>query len=469
VHRRDFLKLAGLSALSGLSTIELTPASLLAANNHAALPKALAQEKADFSLRIAPLKLELAPGRIVDTVGYNGTVPGPLLRVKEGQRVTIDVRNDSDVPELVHWHGLKVPSDVDGAMEEGTPMIPSGGEARYAFVARPTGTRWYHTHAVAGKDLRRSLYSAQYGFFYIEPRSEPGNYDQEIFIAMHQWEPYFVTMQDLRKGPPPNNGLEVMYRSASFNNKALGHGEPIRVKEGQRVIFRILNASATDEVSIALSGHTFRVIALDGNPLRTPRSLPVLTLAPAERVDAIVEMNQPGIWIFGSTADDERAMGMGIIVEYAGRSGEPRWSKPQAAKWEYTVFGNNGPTPEPDHRFALVFEKIPGGRGGFNHWTINGKSFPDTDPLPVQAGRRYRLVLQNKSGDAHPIHLHRHTFEITKFKDNGTSGVFKDVINVPRYQSAEVDFVADDPGLTLFHCHMQLHQDFGFMTLVKYA
>jgi FtsP/CotA-like multicopper oxidase with cupredoxin domain len=469
VHRRDFLKLAGLSALSELSTIELTPASLLAANNHAALPKALAQEKADLSLRIAPLKLELAPGRIVDTVGYNGTVPGPLLRVKEGQRVTIDVRNDSDVAELVHWHGLKVPSDVDGAMEEGTPMIPPGGEARYTFVARPSGTRWYHTHAIAGKDLRRSLYSGQYGFFYVEPTSEPGNYDHEVFIAVHQWQPYFVSMQDLKKGPPPNNGLEVMYRSASFNNKALAHGEPIRVKEGHRVIFRILNSSATDEVSIALPGHTFRVVALDGNSVRTPRSLPVLTLAPAERVHAIVEMNQPGIWVFGSTDDDERAMGMGIIVEYAGRRGEPRWSKPQEANWDYTVFGNNAQTPQPDHRFGLVFEKIPGGRGGINRWTINGKSFPDTDPLPVQTGRRYRLVLQNKSGDAHPIHLHRHTFEITKFEDKGTSGVFKDVINVPRYQSAEVDFVADDPGLTLFHCHMQLHQDFGFMTLVKYV
>lgn len=160
----------------------------------------------DFSLRIAPPKLEPAPGWIVDTIGYNGTVPGPLLRVKEGQRVTIDVRNDSDVAELVHWHGLKIPSDVDGAMEEGTPMIPPGSAARYTFIARPSGARWYHTRAIAGKDLRRSLYSGQYGFFYIEPKSEPGNYDQKVFIAMHHWQPHFVSMQDFKKGPPPNNG-----------------------------------------------------------------------------------------------------------------------------------------------------------------------------------------------------------------------------------------------------------------------
>ena len=116
---------------------------------------------------------------------------------------------------------------------------------------------------------------------------------------MHHWEPYFVSMQDIRKGPPPNNGLEVMYRSASFNDKALGHGEPIRVKDGQRVIFRILNASATDEVSIALAGHGFEVVALDGNPVPSPRIVAVLTIAPAERVDAIVEMNRSGVWLFG--------------------------------------------------------------------------------------------------------------------------------------------------------------------------
>jgi FtsP/CotA-like multicopper oxidase with cupredoxin domain len=192
-------------------------------------------------------------------------------------------------------------------------------------------------------------------------------------------------------------------------------------------------------------------------------------LAPAERVDAVVEMNLPGIWIFGSTDDAERSRGMGIVVEYAGRGGRPQWPKPPDSVRDYTVFGAKASTAEPDRTFHLVFEKIPGGRGGINRWTINGKSFPATDPPPVTTGRRYRVVLDNKSGDAHPIHLHRHTFEITRFAGKSTSGVLKDVINVPRYQSAEVDFVADDPGLTLFHCHMQLHQDFGFMTLVKYV
>jgi FtsP/CotA-like multicopper oxidase with cupredoxin domain len=469
MNRREFLQLAGVSALSGVSILSgCAPLVDRTARSSTSAAKQVS-DAAHFSLRIAPVKLDLSPKQTIQTIGYDGSAPGPLLRVKEGQRVTVDVKNDSDVPELVHWHGLYVPSEVDGAMEEGTPMVPPGSSRQYSFTAEPSGTRWYHTHAFAGKDLRRSLYSGQFGFFYIEPKNNPGQYDQEVFVAAHQWNPEFVSMQDIRKGPPPDNGMEVMYRAASFNDKALGHGEPIRVRASDRVLFHVLNASATDDIRLALPGHDFNVIALDGNPVPNPRAVPVLALAPAERVDAIVEMKQPGVWVFGATDDSMREMGMGVVVEYAGQRGAPQWSKPQSTSWDYTVFGTNTARPEPDHRFNLVFEKIPGGHGGFNRWTINGKSWPDVDPLVVKAGQRYRITMENRSGDDHPIHFHRHTFELTRFGGKTTSGIRKDTVNVPRRQTVGIDFVADDPGLTLYHCHMQLHMDFGFMALMKYG
>ena len=105
---------------------------------------------ADHTLRIAPLRLELAPGRVIDTFAYNGTVPGPVLRLREGRQVSIDIRNDTDVDDIVHWHGLYLPAQADGAMEEGSPMVTRGGMQRYTFTARPAGTRWYHSHDVAG-------------------------------------------------------------------------------------------------------------------------------------------------------------------------------------------------------------------------------------------------------------------------------------------------------------------------------
>src|SRR5581483_3722046 len=234
-------------------------------------------------------------------------------------------------------------------------------------------------------------------------------------------------------------------------------------------LFHALNASATDDISLALPGHEFRVLALDGNPVPNPRDVSVLTLAPAERIDAVVEMKQPGVWILGAAEDRLRELGLGAVVEYAGQVGAPRWSKPAASGWDYTVFGANARALEPDHRFQLVFEKIVGGRGGFNRWTINGQSWPDVEPLVVQAGRRYRIIMENKSGDDHPVHFHRHTFELIRIGGKTTAGIRKDTVNVPRRQSAEIDFIADDPGLTLYHCHMQLHMDFGFMGLMKYA
>jgi FtsP/CotA-like multicopper oxidase with cupredoxin domain len=112
---------------------------------------------------------------------------------------------------------------------------------------------------------------------------------------------------------------------------------------------------------------------------------------------------------------------------------------------------------------------VPGGRGGYNRWTINGKSWPDTNPLfTVREGRRYRLLLNNNSGDTHPVHMHRHTFEVTKIRDTAISGLMKDTISLPRYSTAEIDMLADDPGATFFHCHHQDHMDEGFAGLIIY-
>jgi FtsP/CotA-like multicopper oxidase with cupredoxin domain len=126
---------------------------------------------ADHTLRIAPLKLELAPGKLIDTYAYNSMVPGPLLRLPEGRQVSIDIRNDTDIDDIIHWHGLYVPSSVDGAMEEGSPMVAPGKTERYTFTPRPRGVRWYHSHDMAGKDLTRSVYSGMYGFLIVEPNT----------------------------------------------------------------------------------------------------------------------------------------------------------------------------------------------------------------------------------------------------------------------------------------------------------
>jgi len=424
----------------------------------------LSAQAADLTLRTAPVELEIAPRRTIKTIGYNGSVPGPVLRLREGKSVTVDVHNETPNPEVVHWHGLFIPSEVDGSMEEGTPMVPAHGSRRYAFVPRPSGTRWYHTHVSAGRNLKRSTYTGQFGFLYVEPKSDPGQYDAEVFLALHGWEPYLGTMDD------SEGTLDVIYQSYSVNSRSLGHGDPIRVKEGQRIMLRILNASATMLHRLALAGHKFEVIALDGNRVPAPREVDVLELGPAERIDAVVTMRQPGVWILGEVDDHVRNAGMGVVVEYAGRKGPPQWSAPPAARWDYTVFGRQGDSPHRDVEVVpLVFKRKFAGNRWVDNWTINGKSFPKTDPILVQTGRRYRLRLDNQSDESHPVHLHRHSFELTKFAGIATSGVVKDVVVVPARRQVEVDFAAENPGPSLLHCHMQLHMDYGFMTLVRYV
>ncbi|GGG92170.1 multicopper oxidase family protein [Silvibacterium dinghuense] len=428
----------------------------------AAAARLRAQQTADVTLEIAPLKLEIAPGKTISTLAYNGRVPGPLIRWPEGKAITMDVHNRTDIPEIVHWHGLWIPADQDGAMEEGSPMIAPGGERRYHFTPEPAGTRWYHTHTFAGHDLKRALYSGQFGCFYVEPKQEPGDYDQEVFLTLHDWNAYM--------GNGGDTSMDASYDYATINDRMLGHGEPIRVKQGQRVLFRIVNASATVTHWLGMAGHRMMVLSLDGNVVPVQKNIEALRLAPAERADVLIEMTRPGVWVLGETRDEVRRSGMGVVVEYAGASGEPQWIAPPEAVWDYAQFAHpQAEAAVPDHVLPLVFTSKFHGHGEFDSWMINGKSYPKTDTIMLEQGKRYRLQMVNKSMDDHPVHLHRHTFEVTSLDGRPMSGLRKDVVVVPGKSTAEIDFVAQNPGATLFHCHQQTHMDFGFMMLLRYS
>jgi FtsP/CotA-like multicopper oxidase with cupredoxin domain len=455
--------------------------------------------KADYSLNIATTPLELSPTRIVSVTTYNGLFPGPLLRLKEGRRVTVEVRNETDVPQQLHWHGQFVGTDVDGASEEGTPFIAPHSSRRISFVPGPAGLRFYHTHVRAGADLAAGQYSGLIGPVYIEPKDDQGRYDREVFLTMKEFQPTLSRGGDMamdflypaKTVPALKNagetsmnaslakgeahGYEVGYDSFTINGKMLGHGEPVRVKQGERVLFHVLNGSAGEIRSLALPGHSFTVLAMDGNPLPRPVRVPGLWLGTAERISAIVEMNHPGVWVMGDLADDDRKHGMGIVVEYAGYKGKPKWITPTPFKWNYARFGNPGAAPaHPEAVFDMLFEKQNAMMAGFNRWTINGVAYPmdeaEAQPLlHLREGKRYRIRMKNASDDIHPIHLHRHSFEVTRFAGQPMSGLMKDVVMVNGYQEVEIDFIANNPGLTLFHCHQQLHMDFGFMALFDYV
>ncbi len=444
----------GAGALAGTVALRRTAALL-----------AQAETPADYTIRIAQLRLEIAPGKTVKTTGFNGRVPGELIRLREGQQVTIDVVNETDSADIVHWHGLEIPSLQDGATEEGSPELAAhGGRQRYTWMARPAGFRWYHSHMTAGHHLDRATYSGEFGFLMIDGKSDPARYDQEIFLALHDWEGHAEGGSE--------GYQEVVYSYSTINDRMLGFGEPLHVREGQRVLLHILNASATLMHDLALPGHQFLVTALDGNPVARPARVQTLRLGPAERVDAVVEMQQPGVWVLGETNPVYRSRGMGIVVEYGNHSAAPQWRDPEKFDFQYEHFGgaaDASPAEGDEVAIPLVFRPKFEGYGDFDHWTINGEWWPKIKPVQLKEGTRYRLIFDNQSMDIHPVHLHRHTFELKTLDRRPTSGVRKDVVLLETRVKTEVVFTANNPGKTLFHCHQQDHMDSGFMMLFDYV
>jgi FtsP/CotA-like multicopper oxidase with cupredoxin domain len=453
----------------------------------------LPAEDPDYVIHIGTGLVEVAPQRIISTTTYNGKFPGPLLRFTEGKKTTVDIYNDTDRPEQLHWHGQFLSADVDGAAEEGTPYIPAHGMRREVFIPRPAGLRFYHTHTIAGADLSAGQYSGQVGVAFIQGNNTDRGYDREEFLLLKEFDSFFMRGGDMasdflsgemipelmemgkqadQAASSKVKGYEVGYKVFTINGKQLGHGPAIQVNYGERIMFHIVNGSGSEIRSLALPGHSFTIIEMDGFRVPRPATVPVLWLGTAERISAVVEMKNPGVWILGDLDDEDRGNGMGMVVQYSGHKGKPVWIKPKPFRWDYARFGNpNLKSPEPDQVIDMLFAKQNAANNGFNRWTINGVSFDMMTMKPMfhlKEGRRYRIRMRNASDDIHPMHLHRHSFEITKIGGKDTAGLIKDVVMLGGFQELEVDFVADNPGPSLFHCHMQLHMDFGFMALFDY-
>lgn len=262
-------------------------------------------------LRIRKGEIELADGHRIVTTTYNGQFPGPVLRATVGERVCVDVFNETDTTEQIHWQG----QDVVGA------AIPPNSRRRVEFTASRTGLYLYHSDVVAAGDLRAGLYSGQAGSLLVDPPGRPR--EHEWLVVLKGCEPFM--RRTLR-------GCEVGYSTITVNGRLPG--------QGQRGLVHLLNAGATETYHVELPGHGFEIVALDGNPLGTPLWAQSLQLSPGERVSARVAIDGAARWVVRET---DRAP-----APFSGRNGG-----------------------QPDFVRSLVLARHPAARSGFNRWSIN--------------------------------------------------------------------------------------------------
>jgi len=495
VSRRAFLTVAGRTGL-GAAALSLGGGSFLPRPG-AALPGAVRS----IELEARELTWELAPGRRVKAMAYNRHIPGPEIRLKEGERARIVLRNALAEPTTVHWHGVDVPNPMDGVPGITQKRVEPGGTFVYEFEARPAGTRWYHTHVEEHRQMDLGLA----GPLIIEPAGgDPFPFDREFTLVLDDWasgagKPLPPTPEgtaggrgDLggmmgggRGGMMGRGGMGGMmggmmgrdrapaYDTMTINGKAYPATEPLRLRKGERIRLRLLNASAEHTHVIRLAGHRLQVTQTDGNPLVQPVEVDAVPIAPGERYDVQVVASRLGAWFLSCTQPGHAAAGEQVLVVYDGHEGRtpdaPEGGVAGLDLWRYGLGRGRDVLPRasgPERRFELV---LSGGMMGSDVWTINGRQYPRTDPLWVRTGDRVRVHFENTSMEAHPMHLHGQSFRVLAV--NGArlpEPIVKDSVDVePHMGVVDVEFTAHNPGDWFLHCHKPMHMDGGMITLAR--
>jgi FtsP/CotA-like multicopper oxidase with cupredoxin domain len=458
--------------------------ALLDVARAALTPRADGQMR-EFRLTASAMTYEFVKGQPTTAWAYNNQVPGPELRVREGDLLRIIFSHNLPEPTTIHWHGVNVPTSMDGVPDISQPPVPPGGAFTYEFIATPAGTRWYHAHFAEHKQLQLGLYAP----LIIEPRDVATRYDRDYTITFGEWSPDALHPDHNQ----PNGGMGSMMGGNmmstpdnpnvifTVNGKASPAAPSLLVRRGERVRLRFINASAMQKHVIRLEGHTMKITHVDGNPLSLPREVDGIEIGAGERYDVEVTANNPGVWALHCVRPGHAKRGLKTLVRYEGAADDSRESADTRNRrgfrvWPDTILSQRqaaGETTRPDKQFQLTLSggmMMGGMMGGddANTWTINGKMYPNTDPLVVKQGDRVRVRLFNMSMEDHPMHLHGHSFAVLQYGGRPITPMVRDTLTVRHMESYDVEFVADNPGTWFFHCHNAKHMEGGLITLVKY-
>ncbi|MDA2176533.1 multicopper oxidase family protein [Bacillus cereus] len=466
-------------------------------------------------------KQKLGNGVIVPVWTFNGSSPGPEIRVKKGEKVKVTLKNELSAPVSIHWHGYPVPNNMDGIPGVTQDAVEPGKSFTYEFEANVPGTYWYHSHQDSVNQLDRGLYGA----LIVEDTKE--KYDKDYTLMLDEWvtdkEEMNKQLKEMTKGQIGNkskgneneeknddkngmahSGMDMgsdqkdsgnmagmdhgnmkmeghdmsMYDLFTINGKSGDLVVPLKVNKGDKVRLRLVNAGYLSH-DIHVHGHDIKVIATDGQPINDPKVIKdkVISIAPGERYDIEFTANKTGKWYVEDHSKNKGAKGMKAVIEYDGSKemkdkadGKEKLPKVDIMKYGTKKLGSFPLNQEYTATYNMDLNTQMNGNEMV--YTINGKVFPDIDPIQVKKGDLVKVKLVNRSKmDDHPMHLHGHFFQVLSKDGKPIEGspIVKDTLNLRPGEEYEVAFVADNPGEWMFHCHDLHHASAGMVTEVNYT
>jgi FtsP/CotA-like multicopper oxidase with cupredoxin domain len=453
-----------------------------AAENQRRTPDA---ELIEVTLTAAPTTIRIGD-HDVDTWAFNGRVPGPELRLTAGDVLRARVQNDLPDPLTIHWHGIDLRADMDGVPDVSQQPIAPGGDFTYEFAVPDPGTFFYHSHV--GVQLDRGLY----GPLIVDDPSEEPAYDRDITVLLDDWidgvdgTPDEVLAQ-LRTEGMPHGGMGGMDHGAmgGTDDNPLGddtgdvdhplflsNGRPpddpeeVAVEPGERVRLRIINAASDTPFRVALGGARLSVTHTDGRPAM-PVDADAVLLGMGERYDALVAVTEPGVHPLVASAEGKEGQALLVLRSGPGET-PPADVTPSELTGRLLTLNDleadssvSLDDSDPDRTYRV---QLTGGMHSYE-WGVEGEE-ADGITLPVRDGQRVRLILQNDTMMWHPMHLHGQPFQV---QVAGGGGPVKDTVNVPPMDQVTIDFIADNPGTWMLHCHNIYHAETGMHTLINYV